>query len=405
MKITAFLLAAVFALLSLGASALIAFSPPPATFSRIMPAENPWIRTARFWHPVCNGVRCNLCPFRCFLPEGARGICKVRLNSGGMLKTMVYGKPVSVHIDPIEKKPVYHLLPGSLIYSLATPGCNLSCKGCQNWEISQIFPEQASSTTVVPSALEIVRGPDGRLMGQVRQDEVSFFPPEKIVEYALATKSRSIAYTYSEPAVFYEYMYDTARLAKEKGLKNVAVSAGYINPEPLRALLPYMDVVKIDLKGFNKDFYRKYSGGELEPVKETLLTLKKSNAMFEVVNLVIPSLNDSTESLKSLSAWIMKNLGADTPLFFSRFGPNYRMQNLPATPAETLTQARDIAVKEGLHYVYAGNAPGHPGESTYCPKCHRVLIKRYGYAILADLITHNNGKCPYDGTKIPGIWK
>ncbi|MBI4803096.1 MAG: AmmeMemoRadiSam system radical SAM enzyme [Elusimicrobia bacterium] len=390
---------------SVCAAALIAFYPPPETFGKLIPVNNPWVKDGKFAASVCNGIQCGLCPFKCFLPEGARGRCKVRINHGGRIKTLVYAKPASVHLDPIEKKPVYHMLPGSLIYSLAAPGCNLKCKMCQNWEISQIYPEQAAHTSLVPESLTLkVEGSTGRVYGELKHKEAVTLEPREIVSYALATHARSVAYTYSEPVVFYEYMYDTARLARAKGLKNVMVSAGYINREPLEELLKYMDVVKIDLKGFDESFYGDYVGGKLEPVKETLLTLKKSGALFEVVNLMVPGLNDGKESLKNMIAWAKKELGPDVPLFFSRFSPNYQLANIGATPAETLTRARDEALKQGLRYVYVGNVSGHPGESTYCPKCGKVLVRRYGYAILENQLTPSGGKCPYDGTKIPGIW-
>ena len=258
--------AAAVAAVNICAAALLAYYPPPGTFGRLVPVDNPSVRDAKFYAPVCNGVMCRLCPFNCFLPEGARGLCKVRINHGGRLKTMVYAKPVSVHLDPIEKKPVYHLLPGSLIYSLATPGCNLSCRACQNWEISQIYPEQAAKTSLVPESLLLrVEGPTGRVYGELKQNEVSSLEPADIVAYAKACRAASIAYTYSEPVVFYEYMYDTARLAREAGLKNVMVSAGFINPGPLSRLAEYMDVVKIDLKGFDEGFYRDYTGGQERP--------------------------------------------------------------------------------------------------------------------------------------------
>ncbi|OGR49292.1 MAG: AmmeMemoRadiSam system radical SAM enzyme [Elusimicrobia bacterium GWC2_51_8] len=362
------------------------------------------MRDGWFASPVCNGVQCHLCPYNCFLPEGARGRCRVRSNYGGRIKTLVYSKPVSVHLDPIEKKPVYHLYPGSLVYSLATPGCNLKCKACQNWEISQIWPEEAARRAVVPAALAMKADASGRVYGELKQKEVSAFSPSDIVACALATHSKAIAYTYSEPVIFYEYMYDTAALARRAGLKNVMVSAGYINRGPLLKLLKYMDVVKIDLKGFSPEFYRDYAGGRLEPVKETLLTLKKSGVLFEVVNLAVPGLNDDGKSMADMIAWIKTNLGADTPLFFSRFMPNYQLDNLPPTPVETLTRARAEALKAGMKYVYIGNVPGSEGENTYCPKCGRALVRRYGYAVLENLLSSNGGRCPYDGTKIPGIW-
>lgn len=389
---------------SLAACALVAFYPPPGTFAGLCPPVNDGVRPARFALPMCGGVQCQLCPYNCFLPEGARGRCRVRANYGGQLKTLAYGKPAAVHLDPIEKKPVYHMYPGSLVYSVAAPGCNLSCRGCQNWEIALIYPEQASTTTIVPQALEIKAAPDGRFYAELRQAGAPGLSPEEIVKYALATRSRSIAYTYSEPAVFYEYMYDTAGLARKAGLKNVMVSAGYINPEPLAKLLPLMDVVKIDLKGFNEKFYRSYTGGSLEPVKSALLVLKEKGALIEVVNLVMPGLNDSPADIEALAGWVKENLGADTPLFFSRFSPNYLVSDLPPTPVETLARARDAARKKGLKYVYVGNLPGNDGENTYCPKCGRALIRRQGYAVLENQLTPTGGRCPYDGTKVPGIW-
>ncbi|MFA6093334.1 MAG: AmmeMemoRadiSam system radical SAM enzyme [Elusimicrobiota bacterium] len=390
--------------LCLAASALIARFPPPGTFTTLVSAENPWLREALFQRTDCNGVSCGLCPWQCFLPEGARGRCKVRMNVGGRLKTLVYGKPVSAHVDPIEKKPVFHMLPDSWIYSLATAGCNLHCTGCQNWEISQAFPEQSPEKTVIPSGIDIFPGPDGRLYGRVRQKEASFLSPQDIVDAALATRSKAVAYTYSEPAIFYEYMLDIAKLAHERGLRNVMVSGGYITPEALKALAPFMDVVKIDLKGFDEGFYRSFTGGELRFVLRTLTELKKLGVLTEAVNLVVPGLNDRTSDLQALCAWVHSSLGPDTPLFFSRFTPNYRLQNLPQTPEETLTRARDIALKQGLRYVYVGNVSGHPGENTFCPRCGRVLVRRSGFAVQEDLLAASKGRCPFDGTRIPGIW-
>ena len=388
---------------ALAASALIAGHAPPRTLSAFVSVRNSAVQEAAWWRQACNGVQCTLCPFGCFLPEGVRGRCRVRMNSGGMLKTLVYGHPISVHIDPIEKKPIFHLLPGSFVYSLATAGCNLSCRGCQNWEISQAFPEQAAASIPVPVGVELSASPDGRVLGTVRQAELAQMSPAEVVAAALATHCRSIAYTYSEPIVFYEYVRDTARLAKQKGLRNVMVTGGCINPEPLAELLPDFDVVKVDLKGFDRGFYRNYVGGELDFVLAALRELKRHGTFVELVNLVVPTLNDSPESLRALSVWVRDHMGPDTPLFFTRFSPNYRVQNLPQTPVETLEAARDIALREGLRYVYVGNVPGHPGETTYCPKCHRPLIRRYGYAILSNLLTPE-GRCPFDGAKIPGIW-
>ncbi len=356
---------------------VIAVYAPPRTASGIFPINEARIKPADWGKQACLGVQCELCPFFCFLPEGSRGRCRVRMNSGGELKTLVYGQPISVHIDPIEKKPVYHMFPGSRIFSIATAGCNLRCSFCQNWEISQTYPEQSDS--------------GGEIM-----------PPERVVAAALANNCNSIAYTYSEPTVFYEYVLDTARLAKQKGLRNVLVSAGYINREPLIKLAPYFDVIKIDLKGFNEQFYRKVVGGELKYVLATLKELRKLGVFTEVVNLVVPGLNDDMGEISAMCKWIYDNLGPDTPLFFSRFIPQYRLANLPATPIETLEKARKIAMDMGLRYVYIGNVPGHPGENTYCPNCGKVLIQRYGYEIRENNI--KKGRCVFCGKEIPGIW-
>lgn len=357
---------------------IIAVYPPPQTIAGVIPIDCTKIKQADWEKQDCLGVVCELCPFRCFLPEGSRGICRVRMNVAGKLKTLVYGQPVSVHIDPIEKKPVYHMLPGSRIFSLATVGCNLRCSFCQNWEISQCNPEEAK----------------GR--GQI-------MTPEDVVAAAIESGCGSIAYTYSEPVVFYEYVLDIAKLARQKGLKNVLVSAGYINKEPLKKLAPYFDVIKIDLKGFNERFYRKVVGGDLKYVLDALKELHDLGVLTEVVNLIVPGLNDDTKEISRMCKWIYDNLGPDTPVFFSRFTPQYRLGNLPATPIETLENARKIAMDAGLRYVYIGNVPGHPGENTYCPACGRVLIRRYGYDILENNI--KKSKCVFCGKDIPGIWE
>lgn len=390
--------------LAAAGAALIAFSSPPAVFASLFPADNPHVRTAAFQRPACSGVQCRLCPWNCFLPEGARGRCRVRLNQGGELKTLVYGRAAAVHVDPIEKKPVYHMLPGSLVYSLAAPGCNLACKGCQNWEISQIYPEQSPDSIRVPSSLEVRRLPDGRAYGELLTEEVSFLSPADIARYARATRSRSVAYTYSEPAVFYEYMLDSAKAARAAGLRNVMVSGGYINPEPLAALLPHFDVVKIDLKGYSEGFYRAYTKGGLGPVKETLLGVRRGGKLAEVVNLVIPGVNDSDEDIAALADWVKTELGPRTPLFFSRFSPNYLLNEAPPTPQATLDRARRSAMARGLKFVYTGNVPGQGGEDTLCPRCGRALVRRYGFAVLEDRLTPTGGRCPWDGEKIPGVW-
>jgi pyruvate formate lyase activating enzyme len=359
-----------------GVCFLVLIFPPPNTITSIFPLKGK-LYEAKYYKQIDLGVQCELCPFNCYLPEGERGRCRVRINLGNKLYTLVYGEIAAAHIDPIEKKPVFHMLPGTGAFSIATAGCNLRCQFCQNWEISQKRPEEVKS---------------------------EFHSPEEVVLAAIRTGCRSIAYTYSEPIIFFEYVLDTAKLAKKYGLKNILVSGGLINPKPLKELIPYFDVIKIDLKGFNENFYEKVVGTKLEFILNTLIELKKLNVLVEVVNLVVPTLNDNMEEIEKMCKWIYENLGADTPVFFSRFYPQYKLKNLPETPVETLEKARNIAMKVGLNYVYIGNVPGHPGENTYCPKCKNVVIRRYGYRILEYNIDEN-GNCKFCGYHIHGIWK
>lgn len=334
------------------------------------------LKEAAYWEPIAGGsVQCNLCPNRCLLAEGQRGLCKVRQNIGGKLYNLAYGKVVSMHLDPIEKKPFFHFLPGSQTYSLATAGCNLSCLYCQNWEIAQNFPEDVKS---------------------------EFMSPEEVVAEAKKSGAQSIALTYSEPIAFYEYMLDIAKLAKQKGIKVVVVSNGYINEEPLKELLKYIDAIKIDLKGFNDDFYQRFIGGHLQPVLESLKIIKQSGVWLEIVNLLIPGENDSEQEIKAMSQWLKDNLGDEVPLHFSRFYPMYKLQNLPPTPEETVKRARQIALEVGLKYVYTGNIDDPESWATYCPKSGQAAIKRAGYFVEENNL--KNGTCP-DGEKIPGVWK
>lgn len=334
------------------------------------------IKEAMFYKNVDHGVSCGLCPRKCYLPEGFRGKCRVRINSGGKLYAMSYAKPAAINIDPIEKKPVFHLKPGTWSFSLATKGCNLRCSFCQNWALSQFNTEDANQQIIMP---------------------------QQIVELAKKKNCASISYTYSEPVIFYEYVYDIAKLAKREGLYNVLVSAGYIEKEPLEKLLPYFDIIKIDLKGFNDEFYKKIVGCKLEYILNTLKTIKQNGKIVEIVNLIVPGLNDNMEEIKNMCDWIVKELGTDTPVFFSRFYPNYLLTNLPATDIATLEKAHDIAKKQGLQYVYLGNVPGHKYEHTYCPDCGKIVVERYGYTIL-NVNINKNGNCNFCGYKIPGIW-
>ena len=324
-------------------------------------------------------VQCELCPKRCVIEPGQSGECRVRINIDGVLRTVVYGFPCSIHIDPVEKKPLFHFLPGSKILSLATVGCNLHCRNCQNWEISQANPE------------------DSRAM---------FFPPEKLVESAKYYHCPSLAYTYTDPIVFYEYTYDTAKLAREAGIRSVLVTAGYINEEPWKQLLKYVDAANIDLKGITDDFYRRVCSGTLKPVQEALILAKASGILLEVTNLIIPTLNDKPEEIRQLARWVKANLGGETPLHFSRFFPRYKMRHLPRTSLKTLDMAHEIAISEGLDYVYIGNIRSEVGQNTYCPGCKSLLIERSGYTILQNRLKDSPGaNCPDCGKEIYGVWK
>jgi pyruvate formate lyase activating enzyme len=321
-------------------------------------------------------VQCELCPKMCVMEPGQSGECRVRINIDGVLRTVVYGFPCSIYPDPIEKKPLFHFLPGTRVLSIATVGCNLHCLNCQNWEISQANPE------------------DSRAMS---------CPPETLVELAARQRCPSLAYTYTDPIVYYEYTYDTAKLAKSKGLRNVLVTAGYINPEPWKKLLQYVDAANIDLKAMTDDFYRKICSATLKPVQDALVMAKASGILLEVTNLIIPTLNDKPEDIGALVRWIRSNLGSDTPMHFSRFFPRYKMLHLPPTSAETLDLAREIALSEGLKYVYIGNISSKAGQNTYCPGCNSLLIERSGHTILQNRL--KDGRCPSCSRQIYGVWK
>ncbi|MHB8069981.1 MAG: AmmeMemoRadiSam system radical SAM enzyme [Desulfobaccales bacterium] len=330
---------------------------------------------ALYYETIAKGlIECRLCPRKCEVKEGDRGDCGVRENRGGKYVTLVYGNPCAVHLDPIEKKPLFHVLPGTQSYSLATAGCNLHCKFCQNWEISQARPEKTLNYDL---------------------------PPDKVV--AAARGCPTIAYTYVEPLIFYEYLLDTARLARKAGLLNVCHSAGYINTAPLQELAAVLDAACIDLKSFDPQFYRDLVGAELAPVLRTLQTLRKQGVHLEIVNLLIPQFNDQAKTIGDMCAWIRDELGPLTPLHFSRFYPLYKMQNHYPTPVSALEQARNIALKAGLKYVYLGNIPGHQAENTFCHQCGKEIIARRGYHI--GEVRMKDGACGHCGTKIPGIWK
>jgi pyruvate formate lyase activating enzyme len=320
-------------------------------------------------------VRCKLCPRECVVADEERGYCGVRENRGGQYRTLVYGALCSLNIDPIEKKPLFHYLPGTTALSVATAGCNMECKFCQNWNVSQYRPEQVESIVV---------------------------PPENLVRTAVARRCASIAYTYTEPVVFSEYVHDTAAAGRKQGVGSVFISNGFIQEAPLRELCRYLTAVKIDLKAFTEKFYADQCAGKLAPVLATLEVLKDVGMHTEVVVLIIPTLNDSVEEVTAMAKWLVSHLGPDVPVHFSRFHPIYRVNNLPPTPVETLDRARKISMDAGLHYVYVGNVPFNAGESTYCPSCSKVVIKRIGYNI--DPSGLKAGACAACGQKIAGVW-
>jgi len=332
---------------------------------------------ASFYHGLSkNMVACDLCPRRCVIAPGGRGVCRVRENRAGKLYSLVYGRPCSISREPIEKAPLFHFLPGGMRIALATAGCNQSCKYCQNWEISQARPEDLPSYDLSPA---------------------------DVVALAVKEKVPIICFTFSEPVIFYEYMLDIARLARGRGIRTAVVTGGYVNPEPLEQLCRAVDAIKIDLKGFTPGFYRDVCGSTLEPVLEACRIVARSGTHLELVNLVVPALNDDTATIRSMCRWVRENLGDTVPIHFTRFSPNYRLQNSPPTPVSTLEQATRIARAEGLEYVYVGNVPGHKEENTLCPKCGRTVIKRSGFSVLENNL--KDGRCRFCGTRIPGTWQ
>ncbi len=320
-------------------------------------------------------VRCELCYQNCSIGRGRRGFCRNRENRRGKLITLVYGKPSAINIDPIEKEPQHHMLPGTNMLCIGTAGCNFRCRHCHNWHLSQRSIEEIGSYQA--------------------------HTPQEIVDAAVQLELQTISATYNEPTVFYEYLLDIAKLAKAARINVLWHSNGYMKPEPLAELLQYTDSVTIDLKGFSQRAYDN-SSATLEPVLETLKTIHASKAWLEIVNLVIPTINDSAEEIREMCQWIKKQLSEEVPLHFSRFFPNYRLRNIAPTPVETLESARDIAREAGLHYVTLGNVPGHTYNSTFCPKCDEILIRRVHFAVTENRI--REGKCASCQHPIPGIW-
>ncbi len=322
-------------------------------------------------------VKCNLCNHRCEIKDGRRGICGVRENREGTLETLVYGRIIARHIDPIEKKPLYHLMPSSLSYSVATVGCNFRCLFCQNADIAQMPSDRKGMITGDP------------------------FSPQDVVAAAIKGDCKSIAYTYTEPTVYFEFAFDTAKLAHEKGIQNVFVTNGYMTAEALHMINPYLDAANVDLKAFTEDFYKTYCGAKLEHVKESLKLMKSLGIFIEVTTLLIPGLNDDKDELEKLAKFLADSLGTETPWHISRFHPTYKLTDRPPTPVETLVTAREIGIKAGLKYVYTGNVPGENGGNTFCYNCGKILIERWGFYIKRNGIEES--RCPYCNVEIHGV--
>lgn len=331
---------------------------------------------ARFFRSVEGStVQCMMCFRQCLIEDGRRGHCGVRFNQNGVLRTCSYGNPGAIHLDPIEKKPLFHVRPGSMAFSIATPGCNLNCKFCQNWQIAKANPEDITTQQMMPDDIAREAGRTGAAM---------------------------IAYTYSEPTVWSEYVMDCAKAGKQIGIDSVVVSNGTWHPGVLDELLPLVKAIKVDLKSIDPAYYRDVCEGELQPVLENLKQIKRFGRWLEIVNLVVPSLNDSRDSISRLVEWVLENLGPDVPLHFTRFHPMYKLKNLPPTPVSVLDTAWKIARDRGIHYPYIGNVPGHEGQHTVCARCHTRVIERIGFAVKQNLI--RGGKCPSCNAEIPGIW-
>lgn len=321
-------------------------------------------------------VRCKLCPRECTVAAGDRGYCRVRENQKGTYYTLVHSRVVAAHIDPIEKKPFFHFLPGHEAFSVATVGCNVNCKFCQNWEISQAKPEDLPA---------------------------KYLPPRELASLAHQNKCAAVAFTYNEPTVFNEYVNDAADAARERGLKSIVISNGFIQQEPLKRTCGHVDAIKIDLKGYTEDYYHNVVGGQLKPILDNLVSIRKQGRWMEIVYLTVPTLNDRDSDVRNMSRWIKAELGPDVPIHFTRFRPLYLLKNLPPTPIPTLERLKAVADAEGLHYVYIGNVPGHPAENTYCPKCHKVVIERAGFTV--SQMNLKNGKCTNCHNPIPGVWE
>jgi pyruvate formate lyase activating enzyme len=351
-------------------------STSPPQVGAVITGDDLPVREASWYKKLPESrVECQLCPRACQVADAERGGCGVRENRGGTYYTLVHSLACSVHLDPIEKKPFFHVLPGARALSYATAGCNVECKFCQNWEISQFRPEQVRS---------------------------QYLPPETLVEVARRNGVPLLSATYSEPVVFWEYVRDTAAAGRRLGVRSTVVSNGYAQEQALKDVLPLLAAMKVDLKAFTERFYRDLVRGELKPVLKALEVIRASGTWLEIVVLLVPGQNDSEGEVRDLSRWVKANLGAEVPVHFTRFHPTYRLTNLPPTPVPTLERAWQVAKAEGLAFPYLGNVPGHPGENTTCPGCGKQLIRRVGFQVLDNVLA--SGKCPQCKRAIPGVW-
>ena len=355
---------------------------PPGIFanSNLSPIKDEklwkWSKEALFYTETARGVRCLICPNECTLKPGELSDCRSRINKDGKLYTIAYGNPCAIHVDPVEKKPLYHFLPSSRVFSIATAGCNLACLNCQNWTISQKSPTETDNYDLMP---------------------------DKVVKEAIRNNCPSIAYTYSEPITFFEYTNDSSQLAHTAGLKNILVSAGFINEEPLRYMCKNIDAANIDLKSFSDSIYLKLNAGKLQTILNTLKILHEEGVWLEITNLIVPSWTDDFDMIKEMCDWLYQNDLHTYPLHFSRFHPQYKLTQLPPTPVSTLKKAREIALDSGIKFVYIGNVPGTDASNTYCPNCNKILVERKGYRILKNEI--EAGKCKHCREEIPGVWE
>ncbi len=322
-------------------------------------------------------VQCNICNHRCIIKPGSRGICNVRENVDGILNSLVFNKIVAENVDPVEKKPLYHFHPGTLSYSVSTVGCNLKCKFCQNSDIAQMPADR-----------------NGLIHGRSTT-------PKSVVDAAEKAGCKTISYTYTEPSVYFELAYEIAKIATERDIKNIFVTNGYMTPEALNMISPYLDGANVDLKAYNDKFYKELCQAKLSFVKESLIQMKKLNIFVEITTLLIPGLNDDYSELKELADFIVNSLGSDTPWHISRFHPSYKLMDVNPTPVETLDKARTIGIESGLKYVYIGNVYNHEGENTFCYNCNKLLIERTGFNVNNNII--NDGFCPDCNSKIDGV--